>query len=75
MRKIIYVLSHGNQWNVQCDHCNSKIVNTQVEAIRIAKHHVACLTVGTLSQILIQGDGGRFRAEWTYGLDPFPPRG
>ncbi len=75
MRKIIYVLSHGNQWKVQCDHCKSEVTNTQAEAIGIAKRHVAGLPAGTLSQILIQGDGGRYRTEWTYGNDPFPPRG
>lgn len=75
MRKIIYVLSHGNQWKVQCDHCNSELTSTQSEAIKIAKQHVAGLPAGTLSQILIQGDAGRYRTEWTYGNDPFPPRG
>lgn len=75
MRKVIYVLSQGSQWKVQCDHCKSEITNTQSEAIRIAKQHVEGLVAGTLSQILIQDDGGRFRAEWTYGNDPFPPRG
>lgn len=75
MRKVIYVLSHGSQWKVQCDHCNSEITSTQAEAIKIAKQHVAGLPAGTLSQILIQGDGGRYRTEWTYGNDPFPPRG
>lgn len=75
MRKVIYVLSHGNQWKVQCDHCNFEVTNTQAEAISIAKRHVAGLPAGTLSQILIQGDGGRYRTEWTYGNDPFPPRG
>ena len=75
MRKVIYVLSHGAQWKVQCDHCQSEVTNTQSEAIKIAKQHVAGLPAGTLSQILIQGDGGKFRTEWTYGQDPFPPRG
>lgn len=75
MRRKIYVLSHGNQWKVQCDHCSSEITNTQSEGIRIARQHVASLPAGTLSQILIQRDDGRFRTEWTYGSDPFPPRG
>jgi len=75
MRNIIYVLSYGFQWKVQCDHCKSQITSTQSEAIRIAKKHVASLPAGTLSQILIQGDDGRFRTEWTYGKDPFPPKG
>ncbi len=75
MRNKIYVLSHGSQWKVQCEHCGSEITNTQVDAIKIAKQHVAGQSAGTLSQILIQGDGGRYRAEWTYGNDPFPPKG
>lgn len=75
MRKIIYVLSSGSKWKVQCDHCGYDIIDTQSEAIRIARKHVAGLPAGTLSQILIQGDNGKFRTEWTYGSDPFPPRG
>lgn len=75
MRKKIYVLSYGNQWKVQCEHCNSKVTNTQSEAIGIAKKHVSDLREGELSQILIQRDDGRFRTEWTYGSDPFPPAG
>jgi len=75
MRKVIYVLSHGQQWKVQCEHCNSEITNTQDEAIKLAKRHVSELSAGTLSQILIQRDNGQFRTEWTYGQDPFPPRG
>lgn len=75
MRQVIYVLSYGAHWKVRCEHCGEEIKNTQYEAIKLAKNHVASLSPGTLSQILIQGDDGRFRAEWTYGSDPFPPKG
>lgn len=77
MRKIIYVLSHSVKWKVKCDHCDPalSIKDTQAEAIKRAKQHVASLPEGTLSQILIQRDSGQFREEWTYGRDPFPPRG
>lgn len=75
MRNKIFVLSHGNQWKVQCEHCNNVIYNTQTEAIRVARQHVAGYPEGTLSQILIQTVDGRWREEWTYGRDPFPPRG
>jgi hypothetical protein len=75
MRKIIYVLSHGNKWKVQCEHCGDEIKDTQSEAIKFAKRHVAGLPQGTLSQILIQGEAGKWRTEWTYGSDPFPPPG
>lgn len=75
MRKSIYVVTHGNQWKVKCEHCEEEIKNTQAEAIKLAKAHVAGLPAGTLSQILIQGADSKFRAEWTYGEDPFPPKG
>lgn len=75
MRKVIYVLSHGLEWKVNCDHCASRVMKTQGEAIKLARAHIASLPEGSLAQILVQGDGGRFRAEWTYGEDPFPPRG
>lgn len=75
MRQVIYVSTHGTQWKVKCEHCNEQIVNTQSEAIKIAKRHVASRPAGSLSQILIQGADSRYRTEWTYGQDPFPPRG
>jgi hypothetical protein len=75
MRKVIYVLSHGDKWKVKCDHCDEQIKDTQSEAIKFARKHVAALPPGTLSQILIQGEGGKWRIEWTYGQDPFPPPG
>jgi len=75
MRKVIYVLSFGSLWKVKCEHCQEEIKNTQFEAINLAKRHLAGLPAGTLAQIIIQGRDGKFRAEWTYGNDPFPPRG
>lgn len=75
MRKVIYVLSHGDRWKVKCEHCDSDIKDTQLQAIKLAKSHVASLPAGTLAQIIIQRDNANFREEWTYGRDPFPPRG
>jgi hypothetical protein len=76
MRNKLYVLSHGTQWRVKCDHCAlDRVVSTQAEAIRIAREHVAGLPAGTLSQVLVQGQDGKFREEWTYGKDPYPPKG
>lgn len=75
MRNKIYVLSHGNQWKVQCEHCETGIYNTQADAINVARRHVSSLAAGTLAQILVQRDSGAWREEWTYGRDPFPPRG
>ncbi len=76
MREKIYVVTHGLEWKVECKHCNGKaITKTQSAAIGTARKHVASLPAGTLSQILIQDKGSEFRAEWTYGKDPYPPKG
>lgn len=75
MRKTIYVVTFGEKWKVKCDHCKEQICSSQYEAIKLAKTHVSRLSEGTLSQILIQGKDSNFRAEWTYGKDPFPPKG
>lgn len=74
-RQVIYVLSHGAKWKVKCDHCGEEIKDNQADAIKAAKQHVGSYPKGTLSQILIQGQGGQWREEWTYGKDPFPPPG
>jgi hypothetical protein len=75
-RKVVYVLSHGTEWRVKCDHCTlDRITRTQAEAISQARAHVRSLPAGTLSQILVQRDDGKFREEWTYGKDPYPPVG
>jgi hypothetical protein len=75
MRQVIYVVSYGSQWKWRCDHCVEQVTGTQAEAIRRARNHVASLPAGTLAQILVQRDDGKFRTEWTYGSDPFPPKG
>jgi hypothetical protein len=76
MRKHIYVVAHGTQWQVKCDHCTAVTTHTtQSAAIQEARSHVGRLAAGTLAEIRVQGVGGQFRTEWTYGKDPFPPRG
>jgi predicted regulator of Ras-like GTPase activity (Roadblock/LC7/MglB family) len=77
MRQPIYVVTAGGKWGVKCKHCNKKsaVTGTQAAAIRLAKLHVSKFPKGTLSQILVQGKDSKFRAEWTYGKDPFPPQG
>ncbi len=75
MRKSIYVVTAGSAWKVRCEHCNSGLHTTQAGAIAAARKHVGLLPRGTLSQIIVQGRDSQFRTEWTYGKDPFPPRG
>lgn len=75
MRKTIYVVTFGTKWKVKCDHCKEAVFDTQAAAISKARSHVGALPRGTLSQILVQGRDSKFRTEWTYGSDPFPPKG
>lgn len=49
---------------------------TQDEAIRQARLIArSSIARGVEVQILVQRPNGIFRVEWTYGRDPFPPRG
>lgn len=75
MRKVIYIVTYGSNWKVKCDHCKEEVNRTQADAIKLARKHVGNLPAGTLSQIKVQGRDSKFRTEWTYGIDPFPPRG
>lgn len=75
-RRHVYVVTHGSQWQVKCDHCTGVGTHsTQHAAIQDARAHVRELGAGVLAEIRVQGVGGQFRTEWTYGADPFPPRG
>ena len=29
----------------------------------------------TLGQVVVQGGNGKIQTEWTYGKDPYPPKG
>ena len=72
----LFVSPSGTQWKVQFEG-GSLVSNhtTQEAAIKAARAKVASLPEGACSQILVQGADGQFRTEWTYGKDPFPPRG
>lgn len=76
MRSTIYILSHGPMWKIQCKHCGMNALSLHKDdAQHDARRHVANLPKGTLSQIIVQRQDGKFQAEWTYGKDPFPPKG
>ena len=47
---------------------------TQPEAVAAALAVVARAPEHTCSQIVVRGQHGKFRTEWAYGKDPFPPR-
>jgi hypothetical protein len=38
-----HVVSHGSQWKMKSEYCGDEVTNTQAEAIRRAKAHIAAL--------------------------------
>lgn len=76
MRKVLYVSPHQGQWKVhwQGEHTGNTFVRKE-DAIKDARKLVANLPEGTCSEIRVQRADGTLQTEWTYGRDPFPPRG
>ena len=76
MRQVLLVSPDGSMWKVHWKNGTKKIQkSTKEEAIKYAKALVGKFAPGVCSQILIQKGDGTFQTEWTYGKDPFPPRG
>lgn len=68
-----YVVRHGRQWGVRGEG-NDRMTATfdrQREAIGLGRS----LARGERAELRIQGSDGKFRESWSYGKDPFPPRG
>lgn len=75
-RLAYYVVYHENQWKVKFEGKHYGPYNTQKAAIKEAVDtaHKAG-KIGHDAQVLIQGTNNQFRTEWTYGHDPYPPKG
>lgn len=72
-RKNQYVVRQGDKWGVRGEG-NSRltaIVDTQKEAIDRARP----IAQRERSEVRIQGEDAKFREGWSYGNDPFPPKG
>lgn len=72
-REQYFVVLHGGQWKISWKGQHYGPYPTQQEAIRAAVD--AAHKAQSDSQVLVQGQDQRFRTEWTYGNDPYPPRG
>jgi hypothetical protein len=71
-----YVVLHDGEWKIKYGGKHYGPYRTQNDAINAARD--AALKVydkGGTSQVLIQGKDNKFRTEWTYGDDPYPPSG
>jgi hypothetical protein len=69
----IFILPKGARWITSCDHCEAlREFDALDPAITSARSHVSALPEGSLSQVVLQMDGGAFHPIWTLGLDAFP---
>lgn len=74
-RTIYYVLSASNRWKIRHNEKDYHY-DTQREAIQAAVNAAhSSGNKGWDAQVLVQRENGQWRTEWTYGHDPYPPRG
>lgn len=71
-----FVVLHNSEWKIKHGDKHYGPYATQALAIKTAVDaaHKAGQS-GHDAQVLIQGMNNQFRTEWTYGHDPYPPRG
>lgn len=70
-----YVVHHQNEWKITLNGTHYGPYKTQADAVRSAVNAAHDSgTKGHDAQVLVQGTNNRFRTEWTYGHDPYPPR-
>lgn len=74
-RAIYYVLRAGDQWKIRHNE-KDYFYPTQAAAMQSAVYTAnECGKKGIDAQVLVQGRDGKWQTEWTYGHDPYPPRG
>jgi hypothetical protein len=75
-RSQYFVVLHEGQWKIKYEGQHYGPYSSQKEAIRHAVDAAHKLGGrGQDAQVLVQGQNNQFRTEWTYGNDPYPPRG
>lgn len=73
MSRIQYVVVlHQGRWHITLNGSRYGPYATQAQAIDAAR---AAAKGAGHSQVMVQGTDNLFRTEWTYGNDPYPPRG
>jgi hypothetical protein len=72
MGKNQHVVPHGKVWAVKGagNIKATKIVDTQAEAIKIARE----IAINKKSEVLIHRPNGKIRDKDSYGNDPYPPK-
>lgn len=71
-----YVLHNEHGWRIKLGDDYHGPYVSKASAIQVAvdaarRSHAA----GHDAQVLVQGQNGQWQTEWTYGHDPYPPKG
>jgi hypothetical protein len=77
MARVQYVVVlHQGEWKISHEGKHYGPYRTQADAIKAAvKSAHTSGENGHNAQVLVQGKDNKFRTEWTYGDDPYPPPG
>lgn len=71
-----FVVLHDDEWKIKHLGKHFGPYISQSEAVKAAvKRANKSGLAGEDAQVLVQGENHQFRAEWTYGNDPYPPHG
>jgi Uncharacterized protein conserved in bacteria (DUF2188) len=71
-----YIVYHDHQWKISLNQVHYGPYANQNKAIQTAVDHAhQAGKSGFLAEVKVQGLNNQFRTEWTYGQDPYPPRG
>jgi len=76
MSKNLYVSPHSGDWLVHWEkESTGTIFRLKEDAIQHARKMVKERREGEVLSIRVQRADGTFQSEWTYGKDPYPPKG
>ncbi|HUC82894.1 MAG TPA: DUF2188 domain-containing protein [Flavisolibacter sp.] len=76
MSKNLYVSPRTGDWKVHWEkETNGAVFSLKEDAIRHARSLVRERKEGEVLSIRVQRADGTFQSEWTYGKDPYPPKG
>jgi hypothetical protein len=68
-----YVVRNGNEWGVRGEGNQRLTARCETQAEAIVRGQQIARNQGT--ELRIQGRDAKFREAWSYGHDPFPPKG
>jgi hypothetical protein len=70
-----FVVAHADTWVIKFDDEEYGPYKSKSEAMLFAIDAAHKLgELGDDSQVLLMGENGHARAEWTHGQDPYPPK-